>query len=486
MTKSRTTPASPGAAGRRLPPRRVGDDPHAGDREGRRRPGDLAGAPYASCRAGCGSSPSRWPVPARPASACGSASARATRPRPCTAARTSSSTCCSRAPGAVGAGHLDRARRGRRGVQRLHRQGVHLLPRPGARRGPAACGRRARRHGHQLGDHRRGRRGRARRDPRRDRHARRRPRRRRAQPVRRAGVGERLAARPPDRRHRRLDRVADPRPRSGASTGGTTAPPTSWSPWPATSTTPTSYAGCARVRPQRLPGRRREAGAARAATRGCRSTPAAVQATRPLRAGQPGARHEGHAADRRPPVRPRRAQHRSRRRHLQPAVPGGARAPRPGLLRVLLRDPPRRLRPGRGLRRLPAGQARRGAETVRIELSRVAAHGITEEELTAARVSCAAVWCSGSRTPAADVAARQGRAGPRRAARHRRGDRPIDAVTLDDVHEVAAESSARPRSSRSSDRASSKREARTRDGRIEINRRQKAGQSTSCDRYLFA
>ena len=50
---------------------------------------------------------------------------------------------------ALGAGHLGRARRGRRRVQRLHRQGVHLLPRPGARRRPAAGGRRARRHGHR-------------------------------------------------------------------------------------------------------------------------------------------------------------------------------------------------------------------------------------------------------------------------------------------------------------------------------------------------
>ena len=52
-------------------------------------------------------------------------------------------------------GHLGRARRGGRRVQRLHRQGVHLLPRAGARRGPAAGGRRARRHGHRLADHRR-------------------------------------------------------------------------------------------------------------------------------------------------------------------------------------------------------------------------------------------------------------------------------------------------------------------------------------------
>ena len=113
---------------------------------------------------------------------------------------------------AVRARHLDRARRGRRRVQRVHRQGVHLLPRAGARQRPAAGDRRARRHDHQLAAHRRGRRGRAGRHPRRDRDARRRPGRRRAQPVRRAGVGERYAARPLDRRHGRLDRVAQPGP----------------------------------------------------------------------------------------------------------------------------------------------------------------------------------------------------------------------------------------------------------------------------------
>ena len=114
--------------------------------------------------------------------------------------------------GAVRARHLDRPRRGRRRVQRLHRQGVHVLPRAGARQRPAPGDRRARRHDHQLAAHRRGRRGRAGRHPRRDRDARRRPGRRRAQPVRRAGVGERYAAGPLDRRHGRLDRVAQPGP----------------------------------------------------------------------------------------------------------------------------------------------------------------------------------------------------------------------------------------------------------------------------------
>ena len=64
-------------------------------------------------------------------------------------------------PDPLGHGHLHRHRRGRRGVQRLHRARVHLLPRAGARRGPADGARRPRRHGHLLADHLRGRRGRA-------------------------------------------------------------------------------------------------------------------------------------------------------------------------------------------------------------------------------------------------------------------------------------------------------------------------------------
>ena len=103
-------------------------------------------------------------------------------------------------PRALGDGHLRRARRGRRRVQRLHR------PRstPASTRGSST--RTCRMAVDVLGDmitssthHRRGRRGRARRDPRRDRHARRRPRRRGAQPVRRArpGATPRWAARSP-------------------------------------------------------------------------------------------------------------------------------------------------------------------------------------------------------------------------------------------------------------------------------------------------
>ncbi len=96
--------------------------------------------------------------------------------------------------------------RGRRRAERVHRQGVHLLLRAGARRRPAAGHRRAVRHGHQLADRAQGRRRRARGDPRRDRHERGRPVRPRARGVRRAAV-RRHPARPADPRHRRLDQL---------------------------------------------------------------------------------------------------------------------------------------------------------------------------------------------------------------------------------------------------------------------------------------
>ncbi len=79
------------------------------------------------------------------------------------------------------------------------------------------------------------------------------------------------------------------------------------------------------------------------------------------RAGQPGARLRGAVPHRRPAVRPRRAQRGARRRHVLPAVPGGAREARPGLRGLQLRLPARRHRPVGHLRRLPAVQGRRRA-----------------------------------------------------------------------------------------------------------------------------
>ena len=106
-------------------------------------------------------------------------------PRRTPAPRTTWSTCCSRAPAAHRAGDLRGDGRGRRRAERLHRQGVHLLLRAGARRRPAAGHRRAVRHGDQLADRAQGRRRRARGDPRRDRHERGRPVRPGARGVRR-------------------------------------------------------------------------------------------------------------------------------------------------------------------------------------------------------------------------------------------------------------------------------------------------------------
>ncbi len=327
-------------------------------------------------------------------------------------------------PRAFGDGHLGRPRRGGRRVQRLHRQGVHLLPRAGARRRPAARGRRARRHDDRLADRgvRRG--GRARRHPRRDRDARRRPRRRRPQPVRRAGVGQR-SARPPDRRHDGVDH--DDQPRAGAAVLPTPLPPGQHGGRDRGQRRPRQgrAARTPRLRTQRLPVRRRSAAGAALG----RPRPARARRHRhrppPARAGQPRARRQRADPQRRPPLRARRAQHRTRRGHLLPAVPGGPRAARPGLLRVLLRQPPRRCRSGRRLRGLPAQQARRrvvdGPGRAREGGRRRHHRGGAR-----ARQGPAPGW-AGARPRGlrlADVAAGQGRAGLRRAALARRGDPP--------------------------------------------------------------
>jgi polyribonucleotide nucleotidyltransferase len=72
--------------------------PRAGDRPGPCSRTMAASYAVPCCPAGCGSSPSRYPVNARPPSASGSASVRATSHPRSTAAPTSWSTCCSRAP----------------------------------------------------------------------------------------------------------------------------------------------------------------------------------------------------------------------------------------------------------------------------------------------------------------------------------------------------------------------------------------------------
>ena len=94
----------------------------------------------------------------------------------------------------------------------------------------------------------------------------------------------------------------------------------------------------------------------------------------------------GPRARRRPPLRPARARHDPRRLDLVAAVPGGAREARPGLRRLLLREPVRRLRARSGIyvgtRPDNVGEA---MDVIGTELRRIAADGVTEEELERAR-----------------------------------------------------------------------------------------------------
>ena len=241
-------------------------------------------------------------------------------------------------PQAHRAGHLRRDRGGRRRDQRLHHQGIHLLLRAGARRGPAA--------GHRR-DVRRwsptrcwtGRRGdRARRDPRRDRHARRRARRRGARPLRRGHL-RRPPARPADLRHRGDDHPDDPQADPELLPPPLHRRRRSSSRPPATSTTP-PWSGWSAQALRRTPLDADPAAAGRPAGRPRRGT----HASRPRSWCAPKDTEQAHvvlgcpgiARGRRAPVRPRRAQQRARRRHVQPAVPGDPGEARPGLLGLLL------------------------------------------------------------------------------------------------------------------------------------------------------
>ena len=98
---------SPAPPTRRPRPRRPRADRPPARSTGRTAVADSSAAP--SCPVGCASSPRRCRPSARWRSASGSASARATRPPRSPGPRTSSSTCCSRAPGARRAGDLRRA-----------------------------------------------------------------------------------------------------------------------------------------------------------------------------------------------------------------------------------------------------------------------------------------------------------------------------------------------------------------------------------------
>ena len=117
------------------------------------------------------------------------------------------------------------------------------------------------------------------------------------------------------------------------------------------------------------------------------------------RAGQPGARLRGAGQDRRAPVRARRAERGVRRRHVLPAVPGGAGEARPGVLGVQLLRAARRHRHVGHLRRLPALQGRRGAGHLR-RGDHPGGRGRPDRRRArpAARARCAARSCSAWRT----------------------------------------------------------------------------------------
>ncbi len=155
---------------------------------------------------------------------------------------------------------------------------------------------------------------------------------------------------------------------------------------------------------------------------------------------------EGLRARRRPAVRARRAQHRPRRRHVEPAVPGDPRAPRPRLLGLLLRLPPRRLRPGRASRSAACRPSSTRCSARCGSSSRAwppTASPTTSSR--AARGSSRAVSCWASRTPppgcrgsaSAELVHDQLLDVDEVIAR-------IDAVTLDEVRAVAADVFARP------------------------------------------
>ena len=141
------------------------------------------------------------------------------------------------------------------------------------------------------------------------------------------------------------------------------------------------------------------------------------------------------------PLRARRAQHRARRRHVVAAVPGGPREARPGLLRLLLRlatTPTPAWSASRSAACRPSST--RCSPSVRDELAKVAADGITDEELVRGKGQLRGGLVLGLE----DSGSRMSRLGKAELvydellgidevlAR-------IDAVTLDDVRAVARE-----------------------------------------------
>ena len=94
----------------------------------------------------------------------------------------------------------------------------------------------------------------------------------------------------------------------------------------------------------------------------------------------------GHRPRRRAPLRPAGARRRARRHVLLAALPGGPRAPRPGLLGLLLLQPVRPHRRGRPLCRHAPGEPRaRRSRWSRGELERCVEDPASEEELMRSR-----------------------------------------------------------------------------------------------------
>ena len=169
-----------------------------------------------------------------------------------------------------------------------------------------------------------------------------------------------------------------------------------------------------------------------------------------LRAGQRGARHAGAHPVRPAALRAQRAQRRPGRRIELAALPGGPRAPRTGLLRLLLRPRLLRRRHGRRRRRLvcPArpttccasyGPSSRGSRE----------SGLSEEEVERGKGQAR----GGLVLSLEDSGSRMSRLGEAELFQRRLRSvddvlEHLDAVTADDVHALAASSSPGRRPSR--------------------------------------
>ena len=193
-------------------------------------------------------------------------------------------------------------------------------------------------------------------------------------------------------------------------------------------------------RPDRRAGRRPPGGPGPPRRRGRRRGDA------PVRAGQRRAGRERADPVRPAAVRPRRAQRRARWWHLEPALPGGPREARAGLLRLLLRQPARRRRPGRRLGGLPALQARPGARGGAGPSSpRSPSPASTDEELTRGKGQLKGGLVLGLE----DSGSRMTRLGKSELVDDELLSidevlARIDAVTLDDVRTLAAQLFSQP------------------------------------------